>query len=361
MSKTLLITASFRARKGGIETYLQKLANELGTEVVVLSPRGENLTAPVQYNLADLPKRHLYPRGATINLILRHMIEHDCDRVLFGSAWPHAVLGRSLKSLGIPYGVIVHGSEQFVAGITPIERQRVKSALRKADLLLPVSEFTAKKLQKFIGDKYSDKIHVLKTTLSIPYFSRDVTVNNSHVTALFVGRLMLRKGLWRLIKASSRLERELPRLRWQVVGGGRWLPMFRWLAEKRGANIEFLGRVSESEKNKAYEQADLFVFPVADRFWGLDVEGLGLTTVEAALYDLPAIVGKSGGTPETVDHLETGHLIDARNNEQLDQAVRHLVRNRNERLVMGQRAKLKAINDFAARPLPEAFANWLRS
>lgn len=360
MSKTLLITASFRERKGGIETYLQNLVRECEGEFVVLAPKGDSLIPPINYTIVDLPKKYLYPGPGFLNLVLRTMIENDCDKVLFGSAWPHAVMGRALKKLGINCGVIVHGAEQFVATITPVERQRLQSALRGADILLPVSDFTAVKLKKFIGKKHDNKIHVLKTTMDIPDFSRDVTKNSSEITAVFVGRLMLRKGVDRIIYAAERLENEFPRLKWKVIGGGRWLPLYRRLQKKVGGPVEILGRVSQEERNNAYKNADFFVFPVSDRWWGLDAEGLGLTTVEAGLYDLPAIVGRSGGTPETVDHEQTGFLIDAKSSREFDMAVRRLVNNRSERLAMGQRAKLKAINEFAARPLPKAFKAWLK-
>jgi phosphatidylinositol alpha-1,6-mannosyltransferase len=54
---------------------------------------------------------------------------------------------------------------------------------------------------------------------------------------------------------------------------------------------------------------DVFAMPARSRWFGLEVEGLGLVYLEAAASGLPVIAGRSGGAPETVDDGVTGFVV----------------------------------------------------
>jgi phosphatidylinositol alpha-1,6-mannosyltransferase len=56
----------------------------------------------------------------------------------------------------------------------------------------------------------------------------------------------------------------------------------------------------------------VFTRPCRDDRRGLQTEGLGLSTLEASATGLPVVVGRSGGSPESVLPGRTGLLIDAR-------------------------------------------------
>ena len=43
---------------------------------------------------------------------------------------------------------------------------------------------------------------------------------------------------------------------------------------------------------------------------GLEVEGLGIVFLEASATGLPVVAGRSGGSPDAVLDLETGHVVD---------------------------------------------------
>ena len=52
--------------------------------------------------------------------------------------------------------------------------------------------------------------------------------------------------------------------------------------------------------------------PSRSRFFGLEVEGLGIVYLEASACGLPVIAGDSGGAPDAVKVGETGYVVDGR-------------------------------------------------
>jgi phosphatidylinositol alpha-1,6-mannosyltransferase len=75
-------------------------------------------------------------------------------------------------------------------------------------------------------------------------------------------------------------------------------------------NVAFTGALDPAGVLTELQQADVFALPVRTRLGGLDPEGLGLAALEAAACQLPVVVGRSGGAPETVRHGHTGYVID---------------------------------------------------
>ena len=50
--------------------------------------------------------------------------------------------------------------------------------------------------------------------------------------------------------------------------------------------------------------------PSGSRFFGLEVEGLGIVYLEASACGLPVLAGESGGAPDAVRENETGFVVD---------------------------------------------------
>jgi phosphatidylinositol alpha-1,6-mannosyltransferase len=79
-----------------------------------------------------------------------------------------------------------------------------------------------------------------------------------------------------------------------------------------------------------------------------DVEGFGITFLEANLHGCPVIGGRSGGVIDAVAHKESGLLVEPGNIAELVQAMDHLLTNREYAKLLGAQGKKRA----------EAFFNW---
>lgn len=107
---------------------------------------------------------------------------------------------------------------------------------------------------------------------------------------LFLGQIILRKGVAALLEAIQKLE-HAPIEFWFVGASGIHPPPH--LAQH--PNIRWVGSVSRSVVAQYYQEADLFIFPTLS-------DGFGLTQLEAQAWKLPLIVSPFCGTVVTDQH-----------------------------------------------------------
>jgi Glycosyltransferase len=79
---------------------------------------------------------------------------------------------------------------------------------------------------------------------------------------------------------------------------------------------------------------------------GLDVEGLGIVSLEAAATGLPVVVGDAGGAPETVQDGRTGHVVDGRDPVALADAVAGLLADPARAAEMGSVGRAWMLRDW---------------
>jgi len=123
---------------------------------------------------------------------------------------------------------------------------------------------------------------------------------------LIVGRQVASKRLDVAVWAFNELGLVL-----KVAGAGEEIERQRPRAK---ANIEFLGRVSDEERDRLFAGAKAFVFPPEEDF--------GMVPLEAMAAGTPVIAYKGGGAPEYVIDGETGVLFDEQTGRSLAGAVR---------------------------------------
>lgn len=109
---------------------------------------------------------------------------------------------------------------------------------------------------------------------------------------LFLGQVILRKGIVALLKAAQLL---------------RGQPIEFWLVgsqdiatEKTQEQVQWIGAVPRSATAKYYQSADVFLFPTLS-------DGFGLTQLEAQAWKLPVIASRFCG--EVVKHQVNGLIL----------------------------------------------------
>ena len=78
---------------------------------------------------------------------------------------------------------------------------------------------------------------------------------------------------------------------------------------------------------------DILVHPV-------DMEGLGVSLLQAAAAAVPIIGSRAGGVPEIIDHEQSGLLIPPGDTQALFMAMDSLLADKDKRDAMGQQGKL---------------------
>lgn len=374
MSDALLVSSSFLPGRGGIESYLAELAEAVAPRLAAAAAekRDGTLLSQLQlpYDTFGAPNRLLLPGRKALRHVTESARRANTDRILFGTPWPLVLLGPRLAERGLTYAVIVHGAEMTAPAAVPVVRTKLARALAGADLLLPVSAYTAERLEAFLrrAGQTVPPINLLRARVDLERFSpaadgvaarRRLGIAEDEKVLLCFGRLVKRKGVDRLIEALPDIAEKHPRTVVLVAGTGPELKRLRRLATGiGGGRVVFAGRVPDGEAAEVYASADVFVLPVVDRYKGLEMEGLGVVLLEASACEVPCVTGRSGGTPEAVLDGETGYVIDATDRSALVSSVVSLLDDPVSAAAMGRAGRKHVEREFSG-DLPKALIDWL--
>lgn len=145
---------------------------------------------------------------------------------------------------------------------------------------------------------------------------------------LFVGVEWERKGGPQLVEAVERLRRRHPQVELDIVGCAGEHP-----------GVRFHGRIPAEEVRAFYARADVFCLPSL-------AEPSASVLAEAALFALPIVATRVGGTPERVRDGETGLLVAPGDAEALAGALEVLLEDPARAREMGERGRALALEHF---------------
>jgi phosphatidylinositol alpha-1,6-mannosyltransferase len=125
-----------------------------------------------------------------------------------------------------------------------------------------------------------------------------------------VARLVDYKGIDTAIQVLALLAAEHPAVQYAVIGRGPDAARLRALSAELGVSdrVHLLTDVDDDELVAGYSMGDIYVG--LTRETPADVEGFGISFVEAAACGLPVIATRSGGIPDAVSDGETGVLLE---------------------------------------------------
>ena len=130
---------------------------------------------------------------------------------------------------------------------------------------------------------------------------------NEKFSILFFGALDKERGFGFFLRVidSINSNKNIADFQFVIVGNGT-MKSFAQEAQQHYGNVKYIVRASEEEKNEIMIHSDLFVFPS----W---IENYSVTTVEAQLRGLPAIVLDYAPLRNIVENGKTGFLLDGIN------------------------------------------------
>ncbi|MBI2776907.1 MAG: glycosyltransferase family 4 protein [Chloroflexi bacterium] len=137
---------------------------------------------------------------------------------------------------------------------------------------------------------------------------------------LFVGRFESRKGLLDLLKAYRILRKTGCPCRLLVVGGGpQEREARRYLLTRKMGGVEFLGRVSDDERDALFKTADVYVSPATGR------ESFGIVLLEAMAAGTPIVASDIHGYKGVIRRDRDGLLVPPRAPKELAAAIGRLI------------------------------------
>ena len=338
----LVITNDFGPRTGGIETFVMGLLERIVDHKVVVftSQQGDTSEYDQQWfkkfgvqvirdrSKILLPSLRVAKRAKEIAQM------HNIEVVVFGAAAPLALMAPKLRKAGVKKIIaLTHGHEVWWARIFPFNLA-MKRIGNSVDHLTYLGEFTRQAISRSLSQKSIDSMVKIAPGIDTFHFSpqADATQRRTELgleskkIIISVGRLVHRKGQDKLIQAFPTIVREIPNAHLLIVGEGPYRAHLEKLVEKLSlkANVTFVGRIFYNDLPSYLSASDVFVMPSRSRFFGLEVEGLGIVYLEASACAIPVVAGVSGGAPDAVQEGITGLCVDGTNTGQIAEAVIHI-------------------------------------
>ena len=165
---------------------------------------------------------------------------------------------------------------------------------------------------------------------------------------LAAGQFVEKKAPQLTLLAFSRVVRDVPEARLQMVGGGPLLDACRQLADALGiaGSVEFLGFIAHEDLADLMRGARAFVQHSMTAPSG-DSEGTPVAILEAGAAGLPVVATRHGGIPEVVLDGVTGYLVDEGDVEAMADRMRQLAVDPALAGRLGAQARTHVIEQFA--------------
>jgi len=270
------------------------------------------------------------------------------------------------RQLGVPYLVYVNGGdllrERRKSERSSIKRMSARSILGNASGIVATS--------KWVADLSAEVMSEVNVTSPPPIAALDLGTDPVHFNPsrdtgalrrrwnvgdapllITVARLVPHKGQDMGIRALASLSRDFPQLRYIMVGEGHDEQRLRGLARELGVadKVAFVGPMRDDELPEAYATSTIYLGASrVDK--EINVEGFGISFLEAGASGIPSVAGDSGGVRSAVRDGETGIVVPPTDADAIADAIRALLVNPERRQQMGR----------AARRAVETHYNWDR-
>jgi len=325
--------------------YLSKKLIEKGHKVTVLtrgSWKGTTYEKIDQINVYRVRFAPTYPfhlqfHGFFIDKLIRQ-IEPDFDVIhLHNPLVPlvHTSLPTIITEHGTVKGGIAHREilDLFSLGLKIFSKIYVsheKKLLKNVDKITAVSESCVDEIKTFYGIKDVEiTYNGVETNFFVPG-----DFNEEKSAILYVGSLDARKGLPDLIKSAIYVCKELPDVKFMLVGRGPLKNKLKKMVDHLdlNENVFFSGYLNRDELVKCYQKSTIFVLPSY-------YEGLPTTIMEAMSCGLPVIATDVLGTSELVVDGKTGFLVPPKSPDKLSVKILDLLNDKNLRKTMGNNSR----------------------
>ncbi|HYH03239.1 MAG TPA: glycosyltransferase family 4 protein [Bacillota bacterium] len=223
--------------------------------------------------------------------------------------------------------------------------------------IITVSQAIRKELVEYLN-VYPLKITCIYNGIDLERFStllksdclhREYAIPKYSVLIGTVARLIPQKGVSTLIKAAAVLSQEYPDLYFIIIGDGPFRESLE--LEAAGAGLKKRMFFTGFRKNvpELLSDLDIFALPTLE-------EGFSIVTLEAMAVKKPVVVSRVGGLPEVVS-AESGIIVTPNDSEALETALRDLICNPAQRIIMGNAAFDRVNQKFSLNRMTEQHLN----
>jgi colanic acid/amylovoran biosynthesis glycosyltransferase len=229
---------------------------------------------------------------------------------------PTGVRAAALRRAGLlagPIGTVFHGYDVSQTETLRRYGARYRALFRTTELMLPVSEFWARRLRSWGAP--ADNVRVLRMGVALPPEpdARPDTRTGARLRVLTVGRFVEKKGIGYAIAGVAKSQRPVDLT---VIGAGPLEPELRRLAAVVNAaggdhRVTFLGQRPHAAVLEAMAATDLLLLPSVTAADG-DMEGVPVVLMEAMARGCLVVATRHSGNGELIQDGVSGLMVPER-------------------------------------------------
>jgi len=376
---TMLLAQDFPPMGGGIARMHSELARRFPRGELIVStpadPDAPEADGPLDAVIdrlpisarrtKSLPGLLLWARRAA-SLARQHRIRY----VHCGNIKPAGYPARWVfERCRVPYGIYFHGgdllSEQHKIRQSVFKRRTARVIFSGAAVLMANSAWTRDLALTVLGelglDGQGPRLRVVHLGTDPDHFRPGVETaalrdraeipNGARRWLVTVARVEDDKGFDTVIHALPAIVAHERDVGYVIAGRGPDRSRLEKLAQKLGVadRVRFVGAIPDRDLPALYNVGSVYV-GASRRGGRIDVEGFGISLVEASACGLPVVAGDSGGIPDAVRDGETGFLVPAEDPAALANAVCRVLADRELAAKLGRNGR-RAV---------ETYYNWDR-
>ncbi|SHG11092.1 Glycosyltransferase involved in cell wall bisynthesis [Flavobacterium micromati] len=258
-----------------------------------------------------------------------------------------------------PVVIRLNGSDTYFCHLDQrpvkwINKFHEKRALKKADGLLAVSQFTADLTNEVFNlDK---KFTTIPNGIDVEKFKSKSTQNGSNIPnfesneILYFGSLIRKKGLLELPLIFNQVILKIPNAKLKLIGkdvpdiisgnSSTWKMMQPLFTKEALAQVEFIGSIPYQEIKNHIEKAAVCVFPSF-------AEALPVSWIEAMAMEKAIVASNIGWANEVIDNGINGFSVHPTNHLEYANKIITLLINNDLQRQFGDAARKKALERFS--------------
>lgn len=252
-----------------------------------------------------------------------------------------------------PVVIRLNGSDTYFCHLDQrpvkwVNRFHEKRALKNADGLLSVSQFTADLTNAVFG--LNKKFTIIPNSIAVDAFSSDDSNTINKHTILYFGSLIRKKGLLELPFIFNAVVAKNPKAQLLLIGrdvpdiisgnASTWEMMQGLFTAGAQANVRYLGSVPYENIKKHIDEAAVCVFPTF-------AEALPVSWIEAMAMQKPIVASNIGWATEVIDDGLNGFLVHPTHHIEYSDRIIELLESKDLRHDFGIKAREKVNEKFS--------------
>lgn len=271
----------------------------------------------------------------------------------FKSYWRDVAYLLIARIMGKKIVYQVHGGElpQKFFSNSKFLTKFLRFILRSADVVVLLSQEELSAYSEFAPDVHLEVIPNAIFVSEDAEWKCVLSTQDRPLKLAYIGRLVRSKGIFEIIEAIKIICDHGKNIQLVIAGSGPEEASLSACVQDLGlrGNVSFIGAIFGEEKNRVWEEADLFVFPTYHQ------EGLPYTLLESMAARTPPVVSPVGAIPDVIEDGVHGVFVPSRNPVALAKALERLDSDRTLICRMGEAGRQRVAEYYTVARLAGDF------